>query len=422
MLDINLIRENPENVKENLKKRYKDPKQVDVFLKKDKEWRERKQEIDNLRKKRNDLTLEITKRKKEKKNIKNLIKEARDIPEKIKKEEEILNNIEQEREEILLKIPNFMHKDVPKGKDASENKVIRKEGNPEKKKFEIKNHVELLEELNQVDFELGRKTSGQGFNYIKKDLALLDRALQNYAIDLLIKNNFELIIPPLLLNKETMAGSVNFTDFKETIYKIENEDLFLVGTAENALVALYKNKILSKKDLPKYITAVTPCFRKELGAHGVDQKGLFRMHQFNKVEQVCFSTEEESDTILEKMQKISEQLFKDLEIPHRVIAICSGDLGAKQAKQYDIEAWFPRQQEYKEVTSASNCTDYQARKLNIKYQEGNKKKYVHILNNTMVATSRAMVAIIENHQQKDGTIKIPKVLRPYMYSKEKIGI
>lgn len=218
-----------------------------------------------------------------------------------------------------------------------------------------------------------------------------------------------------------MAASINLSEFKDTIYKIEEEDLYLIGTAENTLVALYKNKTFTKKDLPKFICAITPCFRKELGSHGVDQKGLFRMHQFNKVEQVCFCTPEQSKKALEKMQSITEQLFKSLKIPFRVVEICSGDLSAKQAKAYDIEAWFPRQKQYAEVTSASNCTDYQARKLNTRVQDGQERKHVHILNNTMIATSRAMVAILENNQQKNGTVKVPSVLVKYMKGKKLIG-
>jgi len=421
MLDINLIREDPKLVKENLKKRNQETKQVDELIKKDKEWRALKGKVDALRHKRNQLTAEITKASKEKKDTKKLIKEAKAIPKKIKEQEEKLHTVKEEINKILYRLPNIIQDDVPIGKSGKDNKVIKTIGAKPKVNFKVKNHVEFIEEHKQGDFELGTKTSGHGFNYLTNDLALLDRALQQYALDLLLKNGFELITPPLLLNKETMAASINLSEFKDTIYKIEEEDLYLIGTAENTLVALYKNKTFTKKDLPKFICAITPCFRKELGSHGVDQKGLFRMHQFNKVEQVCFCTPEQSKKALEKMQSITEQLFKSLKIPFRVVEICSGDLSAKQAKAYDIEAWFPRQKQYAEVTSASNCTDYQARKLNTRVQDGQERKHVHILNNTMIATSRAMVAILENNQQKNGTVKVPSVLVKYMKGKKLIG-
>jgi seryl-tRNA synthetase len=252
-------------------------------------------------------------------------------------------------------------------------------------------------------------------------LAELDLALQKFGIDFLLKKGFKLIIPPLMLNKKTMGGTIPLQDFKEVVYKIEGEDLYLIGTSENSLVSLHKNKTYDKKDLPIKICAVTPCFRKEIGSRGVDTKGLFRMHQFNKVEQVIISNQEDSYDLLEEMEKITEEFFKKLEIPFRVVEICSGDLGPKQTKQYDIEAWFPRQNQYQEVTSASNTEEYQSISLNIKYQDGEEKKFCHMLNNTMVATSRAMVAIIENFQNKDGTINIPKALRKYIGGKKKIG-
>jgi len=245
--------------------------------------------------------------------------------------------------------------------------------------------------------------------------------LQRFGIDFLLKKGFQVVVPPLALNKKALCGTVPLDEFKDVIYKIEDEDLYLIATAEQPLVSLNSNKTFSKEDLPIKICAITPCFRKEIGSRGVDTKGLFRMHQFNKVEQVIVSDQESSYDLLEEMESITEEFFKKLEIPFRVIEICSGDLGPKQTKQYDIEAWFPRQQEYQEVTSASNTGEYQSATLNIKYTEGEEKKFCHLLNNTMVATSRAMVAIIENFQNKNGTITIPKALRKYMNGKKKIG-
>ncbi len=415
MLDIRFIVANPNSIKDDLKKRQKADRIwiVDELVQQYDIWRRVKANIDDLRRKRNELSLQVNKLKKEKKDASQVLKQVQDIPQEISQKEQELAALEKNINEKIIQIPNVTHSSVPKGKDETENKVIRKIGAPAKFSFELKNHVDLAEKLGIADFEAARQVSGEGFNYLLKELALLDLAIQRYGIDFAQKHKFNIVAPPILVNKKAMSGVVNFTDFQDTIYKVENEDLYLVGTAENSLVSLFMNRTLNEKDLPIRIAALTPCFRRELGAHGVDTKGLFRMHQFYKVEQVVFSNSQDSYKILEEMQKISEKFFESLKIPIRTIAICSGDLGNKQAKQYDIEAWFPRQKAYKEVTSASNCTDYQARALNIKYQKGNEREYVHILNNTMVATSRAMVAILENFQQKDDSVKIPAVLQKY---------
>ncbi len=408
-------------VRENLKKRSKADKiwLVDELIEDYNGWKDLKKQVDDLRHKRNLVSHGINKLKKDKKDASQLLKDASQIPEKIKVIEEDIKILDEEILKKLYQVPNMLHSSVPFGKDASENKEVKKVGKPKKYSFPLLSHVELAEKLKVADFEAGRDVAGQGFNYILGDLALLDMALQRYGLDFLIKKKFTPVFPPLALNKETLSGAVDLSAFEEVIYKIENEDLYLIGTAEHALVSMLKNKTLQKKELPLRFCASTTCFRKEIGGHGVDTKGLFRMHQFNKVEQVVFATKDNSFKLLEEMESITEEFFKSLEIPFRVIEICSGDLGGKFAKQYDIEAWFPRQNEYKEVTSAGNCTDYQARRLNIRYidEKGN-KEYVHILNNTMVATSRAMVAILENFQRKDGSIAIPKVLHKYLNLKE----
>tara|TARA_Y100000310_G_scaffold343630_1_gene452178 strand:- start:6261 stop:7538 length:1278 start_codon:yes stop_codon:yes gene_type:complete len=420
MLDIKFVAENPKTVKANLKKRFKEDRvwMVDELLKDYDSAKSLKKEIDDTRAKRNVLSKEINKLKKSKKDVSKQMKEAAKIPNRLNELEEDMELLEKEINKKLHQIPNILHKSVPKGKDETKNPEIKKVGKPKKFNFKLKSHSELAEELDIADFEAGRKVAGQGFNYLKGKLAQLDYALQRYGVDYLMKKGFTFVVPPMLLNKKTLSGTVNITDFEDVIYKIEDEDLYLIGTGEHPLVSMMAGKLLNKKELPIKLCAVTPCFRKEIGAHGVDTKGLFRMHQFNKVEQVMLSSAEGSFKNLEEMQKITEEFFKSLEIPFRVIEICSGDLGDKFAKQYDIEAWFPRQDAYKEVTSAGNCTDYQARKLNIKYIDGKEKQHGHILNNTMVATSRAMVAILENHQQKDGSIKIPKVLHKYLNFKE----
>ncbi len=424
MIDINLIRNSPDLVKQNLKKRFQENKiaWVDEINKGYSEALKLKKEIEELRRKRNIISLEINKLKKEGKTASNEIKEAKDLPLKISELEEKQVKLKEKINHYMLRIPNILEAKVPIGEDASKNKEIKREGKPVKPKFELKNHVELAESLNVADFEAGRNNAGQGFNYLLGDLALLDLALQRYGIDFLLKQKFKVVIPPMMLNKLTLAGAVDLEAFEQVIYKVEDEDLYMIGTAEHSLVSLMKNKSINDKDLPIKICAVTPCFRKEIGGHGVDMKGLFRMHQFNKVEQVIYCKPEDSLKYLKYTQELTEKFFKSLKIPFRVIEICSGDLGGKFAKQYDIEAWFPRQNEYKEVTSAGSCTDYQARRLNIKLlRDGKKEKeYVHILNNTMVATSRAMVAILENYQQKDGSVKIPLVLQKYMNGKKTI--
>jgi seryl-tRNA synthetase len=424
MIDIKLIRENPDLVKENIEKRFKEDKLplVDKIKKFDEEWRKLRYEEDGLRSERNKISEEINQLKKNKKDVKPALKKAKEIPVKIEKIQGKRKFLEMQIEEVLMQIPNILDKATPVGKDEKDNVEIRKWGKPVKPKFELKNHAELIEDLGFADFEAGRNNAGQGFNYLLGDVAKLDHALQRYGIDFLIKKGFTVVVPPMLINFETLIGALNgLKDFEDVVYKVDKENLYLIGTAEHSLVSFLKNKTVMKKDIPIKLCAVTPCFRKEIGAHGVDTKGLFRMHQFNKVEQVVFSEPEKSRETLEEMQKITEEFFKSLDIPFRVIEICSGDLGAKFSKQYDIEAWFPRQKGYREVTSAGNCTDFQARALNIKYDDKGEKKFVHVLNNTMVATSRAMVAILENFQQKDGSVKLPKVLWPYMNGVKVIG-
>ena len=425
MIDINLIRENTELVKNNIKKKFQDEKLVivDEVKKLDKKWRKLRYDEDALRSERNKISKQISELKKQNKKSSVELKKAKKIPEDIEKIQIKRRKLEKEINYLMMSIPNIMHESVPKGRGEKDNPVLRKWGKVSKKNFKVISHSELAEKLNIADFDAGRSNTGQGFNYLIGDLAELDHALQRYGLDFLKKKGFIPIVPPMMLNYETLLGALNgLEDFEEVVYKVDKEDLYLIGTAEHALVSIFKNKILNKKDLPVKLCALTACFRKEIGSHGVDTKGLYRMHQFNKVEQVVFAKPEDSFKILEEMQKITEEFFKSLEVPYQVIEICSGDLGSKFAKQYDIEAWFPRQNKYGEVTSAGTCTDFQARALNIKFDNKGEKKYVHILNNTMIATSRAMVAILENFQNKDGSVDIPKVLQPYMIGKKKIEL
>ncbi len=420
MLDIKFIRDNVEFVKENLTKRGKTEMipWVDEVVDHYDEWLALKRQAEELRHKRNVISEEINLLQKQKKDFSSKVKEIKVIPGKIKEVETQMDALSSKNNHLRFMIPNILHPSVPIGKDASENKVIKSMGKIPSFGFELQNHVELTEQLGVADFDAGRKVAGQGFNYIFGKLALLDLALQRYGLDFLLKNGFTVVVPPLLLNRQTLSGAVDIAAFGEVIYKIDQEDLYLAGTAEHPLVSMMRDKIIDVKKMPIKVCAVTPCFRKEIGGHGVDMKGLFRMHQFNKVEQVIFAKPENSFMLLEYMQKLTEKFFTSLKIPFRVVEICSGDLGGKFAKQYDIEAYFPRQKEYREVTSAGNCTDYQARRLEIKYEESGERHYVHILNNTMVATSRAMVAILENHQQKDGSIAVPKALQKYTQFKK----
>ncbi len=424
MLDINVLRDFPEKVIKTLEKRQQPEKisLVNHLIKEDSLWRSNLKKLESLKQTRNELTHQIIQFKKEKKDSARFIKEAKELPEKIKELEESTTALKKKIDEELLQIPNILDQKVPLGKSEKDNPVIKTVGKPKSVSFNLLSHIELVENLGLADFEAGRTVAGKGFNYLKGDLALLDHSLQRYGVDYLLKKGFTLVVPPMLLNFESLRGALNgLKDFEEVIYKVEKEDLYLIGTAEHSLVSMFKDKTLQKDDLPLKVCALTPCFRKEIGAHGVDTKGLFRMHQFNKVEQVMISPPEKSEDNLEEMQKITESFFKSLEIPFRVIEICSADLGAKFSRQYDIEAWFPRQKEYKEVTSAGNCTDYQSRALNIKFYDKGNRVYPHLLNNTMVATSRAMVCILENYQQRNGTIKVPKVLQPYMGNKKVIG-
>ena len=422
MLDIKFIRENEALVKENLKKR-KEPEKIKLLgdvIKKDKEYRLLLQESQNLRHRRNEITEEINRLKKEGKNISEKLNEAKNIPVKIKEIEEIQNLLFGEIKENLMRIPNLIHDSVPYGKDETENKEIKKWGEKPKFNFELKPHGELLENLGGADFKRAAKVSGHGFYFLLGEIALMEQALIRLAIDILLKKKYKLVAPPLMIKRDAYEGVTDLKDFETVMYKTEGEDLHLIATSEHPMAAMYKDEVLEEKDLPIRFVGLSTCFRKEIGSHGIDQRGLFRIHQFNKVEQFIFCKPEDSWKLHEELIGNAEEIFRKLKIPYRVVNICTGDLGIVAAKKYDLEAWMPRENQYKEVVSCSNCTSYQAVRLNIKYKSGNKKEYVHTLNSTAVATSRAIRAIAENYQQKDGSIKIPSVLVPYMNGIKKI--
>lgn len=423
MLDIKIVRENPELVKANIKKKFQDHKLkfIDEIKEIDEEWRKIRYQADNLRKERNSLSENINKAKKEKDNKKaeELIKKAKKIPEDLKELEEKENELSKKINELLSQIPNIMEESVPIGKDATQNKEIKKVGKPKKYNFPLKTHVQLIESLNLGDFEASNKVAGKGFYYLKGKLALLNQALIRFAIDYMVKKKYEYIETPLMLNEKFIFASMNRQAIEESVYSIKDEDLNLIGTAEQSLLAMHSDDTIKEENLPKKYLSYSMCFRKEIGAHGINEKGLWRTHQFNKVEQFIFSKPEDSKKLYNELLKNSEEILKQLKLPYRVIEICSGDLADWKSKSADIEVYRPTTKDYGEVVSLSNCTDYQARKLNIKCidKHGN-RKILHTLNDTAIATSRIIVAILENNQQKDGSIKIPLVLHKYTGFKE----
>ncbi|MFA4906867.1 MAG: serine--tRNA ligase [archaeon] len=423
MLEARFVRENPELVAKSIEKRFKPGKlaALEEFLALDRQWRSLKQGADELKHSRNVVSREITELKSAGKDASKKLLEAKSIPEKIRALDSEADSLEEKLQQIASLLPNVLHESVPAGKDESENPVVKVFGKPKKFDFELKAHGELAESLGLADFEAGARVSGRGFIYLKGPLALLDIALQRFAIDLLMKKGFVLVEPPFLLGREAYSGVTPLDDFESVMYKVEGEDLFMIATSEHPLVAMHKGMIFSESELPKKYVGISPCFRKEIGAHGVDTRGFFRMHQFNKIEQVVFSVPEESWKHFEEMEENIEEIYSKLGFPTRRVEICSGDLSPKNAKQYDIEAWYPREQKYGEVGSCSNCTSYQSAALGIKYRKGNEKFLVHTLNCTGLATSRALRAILEYCQNEDGSVSIPKALQPYMNGLKEIA-
>jgi len=411
MLDIRLIRENPAFIKKNIEIRGCKEKieLVEKILEIDKKRREIKKEIDRLKHEKNIITEKIANLKGEERE--NEIKKVELLSENIERFENEFEKLNKDFKEIMLKIPNIVDKSVPIGK---ENVEIRRFGSKPKFNFEPKSHLDILK--NFLDAERGAKVAGRGFFYFLNDLVLLDLSLIRYAIDKLIKKGYQLVIPPYMLKREAYEGATDISTFEEQLYKIENEDLYLIATAEHPIAAMFMNETFLAKDLPLKFVGFSPCFRKEVGAHGKYTKGLFRMHQFHKVEQFVFCLPEQSWKIFEEVQRNAEELYEDLGLHYRVVNISSYDLGDMAAKKYDIEIWMA-DDEFRESGSNSNCTDYQARRLNIKYREKEgqpPKDFVHTINSTAIATSRVMIAIIEQYQQSDGSVKVPNDLKPYI--------
>ncbi|MFN3383576.1 MAG: serine--tRNA ligase [Archaeoglobaceae archaeon] len=433
---LRALREKPEILYDSQKRRNLSTGIVDKAIELDRKWREMLKEVNSLRKRRNELSKLLREQKDPK-----LVEEAKKVSEAVKNAEELLEKLERELESILLSIPNIAHDSVPIGKDDSENVAIRYWGKAkvyfedvdrflaitnQKADYEVVDHkpighADAVELFGWADVARAGKVAGSRFYYLFDDLVWLDFALSLYAIDFLVKNGFRIVIPPFMLRKEAYQGVTAFSDFEDVVYKIEGEDLHLIATSEHAIASMHMNETLEEGDLPLLYAGFSPCFRKEAGAHGKDTKGIFRVHQFNKVEQFVFCLPEQSWEWHEKLIENAEKLWQGLKIPYRVVNICTGDLGIVAAKKYDLEAWMPSQANYREMVSCSNCTDWQSYRLNIRYAEKKgmpSKGFVHTLNSTAIATTRAITAIIENYQLEDGRVEIPKALNRYLESFE----
>ena len=423
MLDIRFVRASPEIVKADLTKRNATEKiaWVDEILAKDARSRELKVQTDELRRRRNTIAREINEARKAGNDPAPLMKEAAELPKKIKAndaEQEEISNVIHTR---LMRLPNILHESVPQGKDDTENVEVKRVGTPRTFDFELKNHGQLAADNGWADFERATKTSGAGFYFLKGPLVMLDLALQHFALDLLIKKGFTPVVPPFMINRSSYEGVTDLDDFEKVMYKIDGDDAYLIATSEHPIAAMYQDEIFEEKDLPLRLCGLSPCFRREIGAHGLDTKGLFRVHQFTKIEQFVYCKPEDSWQIHEELLANAEEVFTKLGLPYHVVNICTGDIGTVAAKKYDIEAWMPRENAYKEVVSCSNCTAYQATSLNIRVRDKENfesKRFVHTLNSTAIATSRALRCILENYQNKDGSVTIPEVLRPYMGGRE----
>ena len=418
MIDIKFLREHPDVVKQNIKNKFQDHKLhlVDEVLELDGKNREAKLKGDELRSKRNALSAQVG----------SLMKEGKkDEAEQIKAEVQNINNelaenekLEQEYDvavtDIMMKIPNIMHESVPIGKDDSENVEVEKYGEPVVPPYEIPYHTDIMESLDGIDLDSARRVAGNGFYYLTGNIARLHSAILSYARDFMINKGFTYCIPPYMIRSDVVTGVMSFEEMDAMMYKIEGEDLYLIGTSEHSMIGKFKGQILNKADLPYTMTSYSPCFRKEKGAHGIEERGVYRIHQFEKQEMIVVCEPEESYEWYDKLWSYTVELFRSMEIPVRTLECCSGDLADLKSKSVDVEAWSPRQQKYFEVGSCSNLTDAQARRLGIRIKGEKGNYYAHTLNNTVVAPPRMLIAFLENHYQEDGTITIPEVLWPYM--------
>ena len=414
MLDPKIIRDEPDRIKQMLKDRaveFDFEKMLDL----NKSRKEMMIQSDELKQKRNQMSVKIGSEKKAGNNTSELLKEMGQISKKLDELENLRKTVDDDYHNLSFSIPNLIHDSVPKGADESFNKQVRTWGEIPKFDFEVKDHIDLGLELDIVDLERASKTAGARFYYLKNGLVKLGQSLTAFALDFVSGKNYNLIQPPYMINRQSMEGAVIADDFEDVIYKVQDEDLFLIGTSEHAIASMYYDEILEGSKIPLRYASISPCFRKEAGAHGKDQKGIFRVHQFEKIEQFIFCRPEESWEEHEKMIKNTEEFYQQLEIPYRLMLLSSGDMGKVSAKTYDIEAWMAGQNAYREIVSCSNCVDYQSRRLKIRFRDKSNEdtKYIHTLNSTLIAIERTMVAILENNQTKDGHVEIPKVLQKY---------
>ena len=426
MIDIKFLRENPDVVKENIKKKFQDSKLplVDEVIELDAQLRKAQQRGDSLRADRNRISKEIggfmaKGQKEEAEKAKAQVKEFSDELADLEKQEEELS---EKVKKIMMTIPNIIDPSVPIGKDDSENVEIKRYGEPVVPDFEIPYHSEIMERLNGIDLDSARRVAGNGFYYLMGDIARLHSAVLAYARDFMIDRGFTYCIPPYMIRSNVVTGVMSFAEMDAMMYKIEGEDLYLIGTSEHSMIGKFIDNILEEDTLPRTLTSYSPCFRKEKGAHGIEERGVYRIHQFEKQEMIVVCKPEDSKMWFDKLWQNTVDLFRSMDIPVRTIECCSGDLADLKVKSYDVEAWSPRQKKYFEVGSCSNLGDAQARRLKIRVNGADGKKYfAHTLNNTVVAPPRMLIAFLENNLNADGTVNIPEVLRPYMGGKSKIG-
>ncbi len=424
MIDINLIRENKDLVKENIKKKFQDAKLplVDEIYDLDVEYRNTKQKMDEARAEKNKLSAEIGSLMRDKK-----VDEANKVKDKVAKMGEEIDTLTKKEEELaatikekMMVIPNIIADDVPIGEDDTKNVELKRFGEPVVPDYEIPYHADILEGVAGLDKEASGRTSGEGFYYLTGDIARLHSAMLTYARDFMIDHGFTYCLPPFMIRSDVVTGVMSFAEMDAMMYKIEGEDLYLIGTSEHSMIGRFKDQVLKPENLPYTLTSYSPCFRKEGGAHGLEERGVYRVHQFEKQEMIVICEPEDSKEWYEKMWQLTVEFFRSMDIPVRQLECCSGDLADLKYKSCDIEAWSPRQQKYFEVGSCSNLTDAQARRLGIRAKGEKGTYYLHTLNNTVVASPRGLIALVENNYQKDGSILIPKVLQPYMGGKEKI--
>jgi seryl-tRNA synthetase len=422
MLDPRILKENPESIRDMLKKRNMTDFPLDDLIMLHKRRGELIIKTQELRRKKNLLSETVASKKKSKQDASFELAEMKQVSIVIDQTESEAIQIEEKFNQLIMALPNLLNEGVPVGKDEEENVVVRQNGKTIRPKFSPKDHIDLATSLDLIDLGRAAKVSGSRFYFLKNELVKMNQALANFALDFLSDHNYTLIQPPYMIRREPMVGSVILNDFEDVIYKIEGEDLYMIGTSEHAIASMHMDEILEGIKLPIRYAGFSSCFRKEAGAHGRDMKGIFRVHQFEKVEQFIFCRPEESWREHERMLALSEEFFKQLGIPYRVMLLCSGDTGKISAKTYDIEAWMAGQNAYREVVSCSNCLDYQARRLRIRFRDktNEETRLVHTLNSTLVATERTMVAIVENFQTARGSVEVPKVLQKYMGGLEEI--